>query len=112
MSKHQAKGQRTSLESDTPAAFTNVKSEAKNFQISKLKGAERIRLLSADLDPEAASALFDANIKNILQISKRMSPERLDERNTCFDRSGSHREQLATSMRRNKGVLGLADMAK
>ena len=50
--------------------------------------------------------------ENFLQISKRVSSERLDERNTWFDRSESHRQQLATSMRRNKGVLGLADMAK
>lgn len=113
MPENQAKVQRTSIESDTPAAFTNVKSEADDFQISKPKGAERLTLLSADLDSEAVGALFDGNNQeDSLKISKGMSPERVDGRNTWFDRSGSHRKQLATSLRRNKGVLGLVDMAK
>ena len=76
---------RTAIESNTLGAFTRVKFEADEFQIAKPKGAERTTLLNVDLDPEATPVLFDANNQDDhLEISKGMSTEDIDERNTCL----------------------------
>lgn len=49
---------RTTIESNTPGAFTKVKSEVDEFQIAKPRGAERIILLNVDLHPEATPVRF------------------------------------------------------